>query len=65
MLPRNADESSATKKRKFSICELEITYNVKVFIDQTTVGPPRKHKRGNAQGGHQIMKLIQRLQKEK
>lgn len=65
MLPRNADESSVTKKRKVRICELEITYNFKDFIYQTKVGPPLKHKRGNAQGRHQIMKLIPRLQKEK
>lgn len=50
MPPRNADKSSVTKKRKFRIYELEITYNFKVFIYQTKVGPPLKPKEGNAQG---------------
>lgn len=35
------------------------------FICQTKVGPPLKHKGGNAQGWQEIMRIIRRLQLER
>ena len=42
---RNADRSSVTKKRKFRICDLEITHSVKFHLPNQ-VGPPLQYQKG-------------------
>lgn len=42
---RNADRISATKKRKFRICDLEITYSVRFHLPNQ-VGPHLQHQKG-------------------
>lgn len=41
---RNGEEISVTKRRKFRICELEMTYNFEVFIHQTEAGAIQRTK---------------------
>ena len=41
---RNADRSLVTKKRKFRICDLEITHNVKFHLPNQ-VGPPLQYQK--------------------
>lgn len=62
---RNGEEISVTKKRKFRICELEITYNFKVLFTKLRLGYPYNTKEKMPKDGAKSMKTIQRLQLEK